>query len=292
MNAKKENLFGKIVAVVLGALVLIGPFAKFSVNAAEAQQQQEIIYYENVYAGQGTQISASYTIDCDEMVVEAHIAHSSVPSYGNSNAALTNTCGPVAGTNIAVYYDRFCPNLIPDFEPGLLLSSGGYRYYPNIGWSQTNALIENLYSLMQVPTIGGTTSENFKSGLNSYVASKGYTFSYSSFYNNATSVNLSQLITAINAGKVGLVMCSTYNFVYSIDMIENEGQVEVSKINSNTAHMMMVYGYKTISYYTSGVKTRTDTFLEVCSGYGTNDIGYMQLNDFSMINEAIIINIS
>lgn len=292
MNAKKENLFGKIVAVVLGALVLISPFAKFSVNAAEPQQQQEIIYYDDIYSGQGTQISATYSVYCDEMVVEEYASHSSAPSYGNSNPELTNACGPVAGTNIVVFYDRFCPDLIPNFEPGMIVSSGAYRYYPNIGWTETNAVIENLYTLMQVPTVGGTTSENFKSGLNSFVRSKGYAFSCSSFYNNSTSVNLTRLTSAINAGKVGLVMCSEYNFVYSITMIEDEGRVEVSKINSTTGHMMMVYGYRMISYYTNGVKTRTDTFLEVCSGYGTNDIGYMQLNDFSVIDEAIIVNIS
>ena len=64
------------------------------------------------------------------------------------------------------------------------------------------------------------------------------------------------------------------------------------QVNSQTGHIMMVYGYKTMGYYTDGVKTDEKTFLLVSSGYGTGDQGYMELNDFSEIDEAWIVNVS
>ena len=56
--------------------------------------------------------------------------------------------------------------------------------------------------------------------------------------------------------------------------------------------MMMVYGYKTYAYYKDGENFRTDTFLRVTSSDGTCELGYMQLNDFSDIDEAYIMTIS
>jgi hypothetical protein len=56
--------------------------------------------------------------------------------------------------------------------------------------------------------------------------------------------------------------------------------------------MMMVYGYETITYYKDGTVLQSDTFLNVCSSYGSGDTGYMQLNDFLKIDEAYIMTIS
>lgn len=96
--------------------------------------------------------------------------------------------------------------------------------------------------------------------------------------------------TAINAGKVGLVMCSKYNFVYGI--MHYDGYTRVSKENGDAGHMMMVYGYQTIAYYKNGVNFQTDTFLYTCSGYGSSEKGYMQLNDYSQINNALVMTIA
>ena len=100
------------------------------------------------------------------------------------------------------------------------------------------------------------------------------------------------LKTAINAGKVALLMCSQYNFVYAVNDVTDQGFVDYTQFNSTVGHMMMVYGYKTLGYYNGGVKVGEDTFLLVSSGYGDGVQGYMRLNAFSVIDEAWITYIS
>ena len=296
MNAQKKNLLNKIALLAVVALLggnMASPISAFA-KEAETEAATEIIYYDDFiyedgpYQGQGTHTSVDYTINCDEMVVEDWAARPSAPSYGNNDPSMTNVCGPVAGTNIVVYYDQWATNLIPNFEPGMVTSGGSFRYYPDIDWAQTNAVIASLYNLMRVPEVGGTTSANFKSGLNSYVTGQGYTISHTRCYNRATTLNLTTLKTAINAGKVALLMCSQYNFVYAVNDVTDQGFVDYTQFNSTVGHMMMVYGYKTLGYYSNGVKVGEDTFLLVSSGYSTQEQGYMRLNAFSMIDEAWI----
>lgn len=301
MNAQKKNFFNKIALLAVVALLggnMASPISAFA-NETEAEAAaNEIIYYDDFiyedgpYQGQGTHTSVDYTINCDEMVIEDGAARPSAPSYGNNDSSMTNVCGPVAGTNLVVYYDQWATNLIPNFEPGMVTSGGSYRYYPDIDWAQTNAVISSLYNLMRVPEVGGTTSANFKSGLNSYVTGQGYTISYTSCYASSTTLNLTTLKTAINAGKVALLMCSQYNFIYAVNDVTNQGFVDYTQHNSTVGHMMMVYGYKTLGYYSNGVKVGEDTFLLVSSGYGDSSQGYMRLNAFSVIDEAWITYIS
>ena len=299
MNAQKKNLLNKIALLAVVALLGGNMISPVSAVAQEAEAAAtEIIYYDDFiyedgpYQGQGTHTSVDYTINCDEIIIEDGVARPSAPSYGNNDSSMTNVCGPVAGTNLVVYYDRWATNLIPNFDPGMMFASGTYNYYPDIDWAQTNAVIASLYNLMRVPEVGGTTSANFKSGLNSYVTGQGYTISYTSCYASSTTLNLTTLKTAINAGKVALLMCSQYNFIYDVDDFTDEGYVYYRQHNSTVGHMMMVYGYKTLGYYSNGVKVGEDTFLLVSSGYSTQEQGYMRLNAFSVIDEAWITYIS
>ena len=303
LNALQKKLFSVATFLVAGLLVVgqLGGFVReeeqYIVRAETTQD--EVVYYDDViydesviFSGQGQQTSATYNISCDEVVVVERVVLPNVPSFGNSDTSMSNVCGPVAGTNIIGYYDRWYSNLIPNYEPGMVTSSGAYRYFPDLALNATCNVIESLYALMKVPEVGGTTSNNFKSGLTTYVNNQGYSLSYSSFYGSATSVNFNTLATAINQGKVGMVMCSNYNFIYGIDTIAREERVLITKINSTTGHMMMVYGYQTLAFYLDGNSVGTRTFLYTCSGYGGCEKGYMELNDFSIIDEALIISIT
>ena len=303
LNASKKKILKSVsILAICGALVVGQSGISLSKNelyvSAAENIAENVVYYDDVYGttstfqGQGTQTSATYNIYCDEVVVVARSVLPSVPSFGNGDSSMDNVCGPVAGTNIVGYYDRWYTNLIPNYEPGMVTSSGSYRYFPDLALDATCNVIESLYGLMNVATVGGTTSANFKNGLTTYVRNQGYNLSYSSFYSNATMVDLTKLTNAVHQGKVGLVMCSQYNFVYGIDTVESEERVLVTKINSTTGHMMMVYGYQTLAFYQDGNHVGTRTFLYACSGYGGCEKGYMELNDFSVINEALIMSIT
>ena len=302
-NAHKVNFFTKItVPVLCGVLALIN-FGSLSVTAAKAEAPVPEARYcaegearyldegdEPSYDGQGGIVGASYDVYYDYKTIVEDVYLYSVPSFGNANSSMPNSCAPVAGTNIVGYYDRWSPNLIPDYTPGAMVS-GNYRYYPDMSREPVKNPIASLYNLMQTNVNGGGTSESeFMSGLTTYVTNAGYSLSYTSFHQNATMVDLPKLKTAINAGKVGLVMCSKYNFVYGI--MHYDGHTQVAKENGDAGHMMMVYGYKTIAYYKDGVNFQTDTFLYTCSGYGAAETGYMQLNDYSQINNALVMTIA
>ncbi len=296
MNVTKVTVLHKLSALAIGALLAFGQapvIVGVSAESVGGAETAEAIYYEDssegLFHGYGNMVSANYYIYCDEVRTEYLKLYSDAPTYGNGDTSMTNACGAISGTNVVVYYDRHYPNLIPDFEPGMI-SYGSYAYFPDMRWEATKNVMSSLYNLMQIPTVGGTTSANFRSGLASFMSGRGYSTTYSSFQGTETMPNLTTLGAAIDAGKVGVVMCSAYNFITSMNY--GDGSVYVVKQTSTTGHIMMVYGYKTMGYYSGGAKIAEKTFLLVSSGYSTAERGYMELNDYSDIDEAWIVNVS
>ena len=85
-----------------------------------------------------------------------------------------SSCVPTAGGNIIYYYDRFCPNLIPDFEPGIMYNDL-YLYDPIT--DEVYPVMETLYDYMKSAK-DGTNIDGFKEGMEQYVNEKGYTISW------------------------------------------------------------------------------------------------------------------
>ena len=295
-KTQKKTFWRKAIALTLGLAAFFGSAStvllRNNVVSVSANAVEEILYYDSdtIFNGYGTQVSANYSVACDEMRILDSVGVNA-PSYGNGDPSMSNICGPITGTNIVVFFDRYKPNLIPSFEPGMI-SYGTYAYFPDMAWAETESVLRSLYTLMKISEVGGTTSANFKNGLSTYMSNAGYSFSYTSFYDSPTTVNLTQLTTALNAGKIGVILCSQYNFVYSVLHNSNDGLARIVKNNSTTGHIMMVHGYRTFGYYVNGECIGTETFLMVSSGYQTGDSGYMKLNDFSDIDEALILTVS
>ena len=123
MQKKKVTVLQKVTAFAVGVLLALGQtVGVVSVSASELDGESQVaekIYYEDtLFHGFGTMVCADYNVVCDEartLAVEGITA----PSYGNSDPSMTNSCGAITGTNVIVFNDRFFPNLIPNFEPGL-----------------------------------------------------------------------------------------------------------------------------------------------------------------------------
>lgn len=291
-NAKQLKLFSQLLAFALGIFTLFACFFG-NLNPVYADAIQEVIYYDSTYGAPiGTTTIADYEVYYDSYVVTENVYHKSVPSYGISSPEYDNYCGPLTGMNAVVFNDRWFTNLIPDFNPGMSFSNGNYQYFPYTSNDETRAAFDSLYDLMLTEEVGGTTSVNFRNGLSSYVEDAGYSISYTSFFAGTKTVNFNSLKNAIEQNKVAVIMCSEYNFISSIIDYSDENRIKFIKDNSTIPHMMMVYGYKTYAYYKDGENFRTDTFLRVTSSDGTCELGYMQLNDFSDIDEAYIMTIS
>lgn len=293
-NAKKSKfLFTILLSVIICVLSFLTLFSNN--NRAFAIDNCEVLYSDELYAdvdytSTAEEVVASYDVYFDKLEETEYICHINAPSFGNTDTSKTNACAPLAGLNIVGFYDRWYENLIPNYNPGMVFADGTYHYFPDMGSSATKNTFSSLYSLMKTGVLGGTTSSNFKSGLNSYVSGAGHNISYLSFYSSSTSVNLTMLAEAIRNNRVGLIMCSEYNFVS--DILYNDSFAHITKRNNAVGHMMMVYGYRIITYYKDDAVIRRDTFLNVCSSYSTAEVGFMQLYDYSVINEALIVSIS
>lgn len=293
MKDAKRLKFAALIFALLLSILTVYTYNFSVVSSAVADTREEIIYYDSLYGDPiGSTTIADYEVYYDSYEITENIFHRSAPSYGVGNPDYTNCCGPLTGMNVVVFNDRWYTNLIPDFSPGMSFSNGNYQYFPYMSVQETKDAFASLYSLMKTGEVGGTTSSNFRSGMSSYVSNAGYSFSYTSFYSGATTVNLNTLKTAINQDKVAVIMCSQYNYISSITEFDDENRIKFIKTNSTIPHMMMVYGYKTYTYYKDGENFRTDTLLYVTSSNGDHNLGYMLLNDFSVIDEAYIMNIS
>lgn len=250
----------------------------------------EAVYYSDTDYTGGTMQEASEYVYRDSYTVDTSYRTYQAPSYGNSDASIKNFCAVTAGTNIAVFYDKTYTNLVPNFEPGMLIN-GIFTYYPDLGWPQTEQLFYTLYDDMKTNQSGiGTSGSNFKSGLQAYAARQGYNISFSSMYSSSTNVNLTTFGNAVMADKVGVLLLSKYNYIYAIT--HNDERTFISKATSNGAHIMMVYGYIKINFYNDGELFRTDTFLQASSGFSSGDQGYIKVDDYLTIEEALIVNIS
>lgn len=161
-----------------------------------------------------------------------------------------------------------------------------------MAFAATENSILSLYLLMKTGELGGTTSANFKSGLKKYVQDAGYDISSSSFYSNSLTVNLSKLKTAISQNKIGIIMLRKFNYISKILDLKEESRVQVTKINMDAGHMMMVYGFMTLDFYKNGEIIRTETFLNVTSSDSSAKVGFIQVNDYLDIEEALIYTIS
>lgn len=282
-----------IILVLILTLSIIAPLQTATVSAQQryCDEEQPVANSIGVPRGEGGAVDDNQYIYYDYRVVSDKRNHSTAPSVGNGISSMQNMCSPVTGTNVIQFYDRCFPNLIQDFEPGMEFDSG-YEYFPDGGFAQTQQTINTLYSLMETNVGGGgTTFNGFKNGLTSFINSAGYNVNYSSFYSSPTNVNLSMLKTAVDNNKVGVVFLSAYNFIYDVVNYNDGVTTRLVKINAARGHAMMVYGYFTVQYFKNNSNFRTDTYLYVSSAYQTNDQGFMLVDDYLNIDNAIILDV-
>ena len=296
---KKVNRVSKVAIAALCAafaVLNVGPLVGQAAKADELENTANETFYcadgddVFIYGGPGEIADATYEVEYDYKEIVEDVKYYSAPSFGNLDDNMTNTCAPAAGTNVVAFYDRWYENLIPSYTPGVLVNNG-YYYFSDMAKPETTNVLKTLYELMDTNVgSGGTSESQFLNGLSEYVDNTGYNLSYTSFYEDSKTVDLDALKDAIDQNKVGVIFCSRYNFVYGI--VHTENLTSVVKENANVGHMMMAYGYQTIAYYKNDINFRTDTFLYVSSGYSGADQGYIELNSYLNIEDALIMTIS
>ena len=188
-----------------------------------------------------------------------------------------NSCGAVAGAMIVGFYDKYYPDLIPNYTP--TFSNGAYKlgdsvYIPN--------LIGQLYTLMRINEEGAGVSEtDCLNGLRTYVQNKGRALTYINLYGDE-GINVNSFQIAVDNNRPSLIFCNKFS-VYSIYYSSNADKIEI--LTYEGAHVLVAYGYYEVNYYSASGLFRTDKYLAVQTGL-SGITGYMKFDDMKWCNAA------
>jgi len=243
-------------------------------------QLREIAYYSANTGFTSSSETIYYTAKVETDVLQMAKRHPAINVINYSNA-----CVPIAGANIIQYWDRFMPNLIENYTPGVAV--GNYYLYnkPN---NVVNNMAVQLYNLMGTNTTKeGTTINQFKSGMSMYCSSKGYGISYASCMISGRFDYLKAKEQMNN--RYPLILFTEPFAIATIDSNENNDQIKYKKYVG--AHSMAGFGFKDISYTLTNGQTRTDNYIEVASGMIECGDGYYNINYDTIIDDAYGINI-
>lgn len=205
------------------------------------------------------------------------------PKY-TAITGMTNACGPVAGTEVIAYYDKYYENMIPDWQ-SYYPANGRYRLQDKV---YVPSVMNELYTNMRTNVDGeGVTADEFLNGLTQYINGKGYSVSYQNVV-SGSNIDYAACKTAINNEKV-IVLLSRATDIYAIS--ENTTHDTISSMTIGALHIMVASGYHEVSYYNGSTLTRTDKYLYGSSGSLNAGIVYYKVNPHSL-NYAYIVNIS
>lgn len=198
-------------------------------------------------------------------------------------SGLANSCGAVAGAEIVAFYDRYFPELIPDWTP-YYTSNNNYRKQDTV---YIPALMSDLYTRMRTNVDDvGVSRTDFLNGLTSYVNGKGHQISYQSVKSGST-LNYEQCKNAIDNNKV-IVLFTLPTEVYHIYLGTN--QETITPTNIAGAHIMVAFGYFQVKYYNNSGLFRTDTYLNVAIGQTGYTSAFYKINSADT-EAAYIVNI-
>ena len=268
----KKLMYLVLVLVLLTSISMFGAWAPIV-------EEEEIRYADAPIVSTAAATQIYYT---SRDIVEERETAGGAPLY-NYTAGYSNACGPIAGTAIVAFYDKYYPNLIPDWD-SYYPATGKYR--PQVT-TYTNPVLSELYSLMQTNVKGDGVSESeFKTGLQTYINNHGYSASYTSVI-SGNSLNYSACKAAIDSNKV-IVLFITPGVVYDFAEYSDHDTFTENSIAGN--HIMYAYGYIQINYYNNTGLFRTETFLEVSVGRAATTVAYFRVNS-SNLQAAYIVNV-
>ena len=260
-----------IVAILLVFVSMFGAWSGASAYDAEVRYADAPLI--STYANE----TINYT---RKEIVEENYTDGKCPMYISN---LTNACGAVAGAEIVAFYDKYYPELIPNWV-SYYTASGKYRVQDA---TYVPALTSELYTLMRTNVDDvGVSRTDFLNGLTSYINGKGYQVSYQSV-KSGNSLNYTQCKNAVDNNKV-IALFVLPTTIYEIINSSNSDVITSSNIAG--AHIMVVYGYTKINYYNASGLFRTDTYLRVSTGRADIQSAYYRI-DSTTTDAAYIVNI-
>ena len=226
----------------------------------------------------GTQVTINYVSKTKNDYRMAIIP----PAYISS--PFVSGCACIAGENIVGYFDRYCPNLIPNYEPGYEYM--GYYFYSGESTKTREVLIQ-LYDDMGTTESEGTTTQQFLDGMKKFSNRAGYNFSYSSCMSGGK-LNYSTAMNSMLNNKPIALFLSGYNVA---DIGEGNNKDDFGYALYSANHVMVGFGYYEANYTYSSGQQETLQFLYVASGAIGKPNGYFNINYNTKINDAYAVSI-
>ena len=269
-----------LLPLALASLVTLSSFGAISTKTAKANE--ELRYY---YPEFETCEITSDTYACTNMIETETVTAYRMPFY-DGTGELTNACGAVAGSIVVGFYDRYYPDLIPNWTPYSTVN-GMYKF----ATSQVRAVMSELYTLMRTNVDDvGVSQADCKNGLQTYFANKNLSLSYSTIESNST-FNYSLYQQAINANKPVLLFCNNV----TISMLGFNGTKQEAFFTHQSisgGHIVVGYGYSTVNYYNGDTIIRTDHYLLVASGRASIPDAYINIGSTSWLVDGYAVTVS
>ena len=258
----------------------------YTVAGSDAVLPDEVIDYlaEDAFYGNGgpTTGGTSFDIYYANKSRDFYRMALSIPS--NTSSPYLSSCACIAGSNIVCYFDRYCPELIPNFEPGYEYM-GYYFYYG--GTTEGTSVTTQLYSDMGTTESHGTTTAQFISGMTTYAKRAGYNFRYSSVMSGGK-LNFSAAKNSMKNNQPIALFLSGYNVA---TMGEHDGYDSFAYYLFEANHVMVGFGYEDIVYTYSSGEQEAAQFFYVASGASIKSTGYFNINYNTKINDAYAVSI-
>jgi len=242
---------------------------------------------EKAFCGSGATVEGdSYKVTYtyrSELNEHAYDMCGKIPSYIGISG-YTNICVPIAAGSIIGYWDRFKPELIPDYEPGYL-NNGLYSYS-----APTGPVDDAIRQLVQdMGADNGATINECKSGMTTYCNRAGYSITFTSLMTSSNKFNYFLAKSKIKSG-YPLMIFSAGFAVYNIFPNDEKGCDGYMGIKSDGDHAMAGYGYLDIYYTLTDGSTSNMKFLYVSTGLGSLREGYYNISTYT-IDYAMSISI-
>lgn len=203
--------------------------------------------------------------------------------YSGLESACTVNAGGVAIT----YNDRLFDNLVPNYAP----RQTSIRFTYGTQSQAINNMFASLYSLMGTNSLG-TTISGFKNGMTSYVNQKGYSISLHKATGDYYNLNWEYLKEQLSQEKVAIVFVHDFSLITPSEIQIKNGYDSIQHKLYTGYHTMSVYGYLEYNYYDfNGSFLQKDTYLWVQNCYSSADLELLSVNNYSVIDDAYIIDI-
>ncbi len=260
------------------------------VDGLEVGEEQiaDFIYKGFNYFGgtTATFTNTTFTIEYARKTTTEYSIQYDLPNRDGS--FINGCCAHTAGAVILIYWDRFCVNIMPNYEP--LKTLGPFTYYKT-ATQEIEDLGQDLIELMVIgEPHAGVTYNEFQLGMETLVERQGYTYTTTNLFSGGN-FNFNNYKNAVENNLPVALFLTNFNMLDGI--LEGDGIDTIGNGYCPVSHVAAGCGYKIDTYYDANDNViQTRKYLKVASGLISYGIGYMNINGVTTIDKAISIQVS